>query len=100
MHNIAILVSGSGTNCENIIRYFAKNDNVNIALVISNKSDAPALERAKRLGRGDSRSHKTLISTMSKRCSVCSTLSISTSSFWQAFCSFCPIFLFVDTIIA
>jgi len=50
MHNIAILVSGSGTNCENIIRYFAKNDNVNIALVISNKSDAPALERAKRLG--------------------------------------------------
>ena len=48
--NIAIFVSGSGTNCENLIRYFAGSDRVNCALVVSNKADAFALERAKRLG--------------------------------------------------
>lgn len=46
---LAIFVSGSGTNCENIIRYFTKNDNIEVALVVSNKADAYALERAKRL---------------------------------------------------
>ena len=35
---------------ENIIRYFAGSEVVNIALVVSNKSDAPALEKARRLG--------------------------------------------------
>lgn len=49
MIKLAIFVSGSGTNCENIIRYFEKNDNVEIALVVSNKADAYALARAKRL---------------------------------------------------
>lgn len=48
--NIAIFVSGGGTNCENIIRYFADSDSVNCALVVSNKSDAPALGKASRLG--------------------------------------------------
>lgn len=48
--NIAIFVSGSGTNCENLIRYFAGSDSVNCALVVSNKLDAPALEKAQRLG--------------------------------------------------
>lgn len=47
---VAIFVSGTGTNCENIIRYFAGNEVVNIALVVSNKADAPALEKARRLG--------------------------------------------------
>lgn len=47
---VAIFVSGTGTNCENIIRYFAGSEVVNIALVVSNKSDAPALEKARRLG--------------------------------------------------
>ena len=47
--NIAIFVSGSGTNCENIIRYFQGSDLVNTALVVSNRADAFALERAKRL---------------------------------------------------
>ena len=49
MVNIAIFVSGSGSNCENIIRYFQQNNEVNIALVISNKADAYALTRAKNL---------------------------------------------------
>lgn len=47
--NVAIFVSGSGTNCENIIRYFQDSPLVHVALVLSNKSDAYALVRAKRL---------------------------------------------------
>ena len=43
MTNIAIFVSGSGTNCENIIRHFTDSKNVKIALVLSNRSDAYAL---------------------------------------------------------
>lgn len=48
--NIAIFVSGSGTNCENLIRYFQGSDDVNCELVISNKADAYALVRAQNLG--------------------------------------------------
>lgn len=50
MKNIAIFVSGSGTNCENIIRHFSGHQQVNIALVLSNRADAYALVRAQRLG--------------------------------------------------
>ncbi|ATV29322.1 phosphoribosylglycinamide formyltransferase [Prevotella intermedia] len=49
MVNIAIFVSGSGSNCENIIRYFHTNEQVNIALVVSNRADAYALTRAENL---------------------------------------------------
>ena len=48
--NIAIFVSGSGTNCENLIRYFQGNDDINCELVVSNKADAYALVRAQNLG--------------------------------------------------
>ena len=48
--NIAIFVSGDGTNCENLIRYFSTSQKVNCALVVSNKADAYALVRAERLG--------------------------------------------------
>ena len=48
--NIAIFVSGSGTNCENLIKYFADSTRVSCALVVSNKPDVLALERAQRLG--------------------------------------------------
>lgn len=47
---MAILVSGSGTNCENIIRRFSGSDVAEAALVISNKADAYALVRARNLG--------------------------------------------------
>jgi phosphoribosylglycinamide formyltransferase-1 len=47
---IAIFVSGGGTNCENIIRYFSGSKTVECALVVSNRADAFALERATRLG--------------------------------------------------
>lgn len=50
MINIAVFASGNGTNCENIIRYFAQSDHINVALVLCNKSGAPVLERAERLG--------------------------------------------------
>ena len=50
MKNIAIFVSGSGTNCENIIRHFSGHQQVNIALVLSNRADAYAVVRAQRLG--------------------------------------------------
>ena len=49
MINIAIFVSGSGTNCENLIRYFKDSVRINCALVVSNKPDAYALVRAEKL---------------------------------------------------
>lgn len=48
--NIAIFASGSGTNAENIIRYFEENDSVRVSLVLSNKSDAYVLERIRPYG--------------------------------------------------
>ena len=48
--NIAIFVSGSGTNCENLIRHFDGSPMVKCALVVSNRADAYALTRAERLG--------------------------------------------------
>lgn len=46
--NVAIFVSGSGSNCENIIKYFANSDLLDIVLVLSNRADAYALIRAKK----------------------------------------------------
>ena len=50
MISVAVFVSGSGTNCENLIRYFSQSDRIGVTLVVSNKSDAYALVRAERLG--------------------------------------------------
>lgn len=50
MKQLAIFVSGSGTNCENLIHHFASSDVARVALVLSNRSDALALSRAERLG--------------------------------------------------
>ncbi len=46
---IVILASGSGTNTENIIRYFQLSDMARVVLAVSNKADAYVLERARRL---------------------------------------------------
>lgn len=48
--NIAILASGSGTNAENIIRYFQVKKSASVALVLTNRRDAFVLERARGLG--------------------------------------------------
>jgi phosphoribosylglycinamide formyltransferase-1 len=46
---IAIFASGSGSNAERIISYFADNKNVDFPFIISNKPDAYVHERAKKL---------------------------------------------------
>ena len=47
--HIAIFASGSGTNAENIIQYFSKSKSIEVSLVVSNRSDAYVLERARLL---------------------------------------------------
>lgn len=49
MKRIVILASGSGTNAENIIKYFQKSNVITITQVLSNNKDAKVLERAKQL---------------------------------------------------
>lgn len=46
---IAIFASGSGTNAENIIKYFSDNNNVEVNVILSNKKEAFVLKRAENL---------------------------------------------------
>jgi phosphoribosylglycinamide formyltransferase 1 len=46
MKRIAIFASGSGTNAEQIIRYFKEGDEIEVSLVMSNNPDAYVLKRA------------------------------------------------------
>ncbi|MBW6501473.1 MAG: phosphoribosylglycinamide formyltransferase [Bacteroidales bacterium] len=46
MRNIAIFASGSGTNAENIIRYFSNTNTAKVCLVLSNRKDSYVLKRA------------------------------------------------------
>ena len=50
MKNIAIFASGSGTNAENIARYFANSENVNVAVVLSNNRNVGVHGRVNKLG--------------------------------------------------
>lgn len=50
MINLAIFASGSGSNAENIAKYFSNNTNISVKLIVSNKVDAYVHERAKQLG--------------------------------------------------
>jgi len=45
--HLAVFVSGGGTNLENIINYFSADEQVEVSMVVSNKADAYALQRAK-----------------------------------------------------
>jgi len=49
MRNIAIFASGSGTNAENIIKYFSNKKIAKVSLVLSNRCEATVLKRAKAL---------------------------------------------------
>jgi phosphoribosylglycinamide formyltransferase-1 len=49
MRNIAIFASGSGTNAENIIKYFSNKNSAKVTLVLSNRRDAYVLKRAEAL---------------------------------------------------
>lgn len=46
---IVIFASGSGTNAENIIKYFQRTQFAEVVRVLSNKKDAKVLERAQKL---------------------------------------------------
>ncbi len=48
--HLAVFVSGGGTNLENIINYFSADEQVEVSMVVSNKADAYALQRAKNHG--------------------------------------------------
>lgn len=50
MKNIAIMASGSGTNAENIIRYFSNGSKAKVTIVLSNNRQAQVFERAASLG--------------------------------------------------
>lgn len=45
---IALFASGNGSNAENIMNYFQNSEKACISLLISNKADAFALQRAKK----------------------------------------------------
>ena len=49
MKNIAILASGSGSNAENIAKYFAGSDYAQVSFIVANNPNAYVLERAKKL---------------------------------------------------
>ena len=48
--HIAIFASGSGTNAENISRFFCKHPTIKVCLILTNKPDAQVIDRAKNLG--------------------------------------------------
>ncbi len=45
---IAIFASGSGTNAENLMRYFSDSIHIKVVLVLTNNPQAKVLERAKK----------------------------------------------------
>lgn len=46
---IVLFASGSGSNVENIVRYFQDSEHITVAAVLTNKSDAKVLNRCKNL---------------------------------------------------
>lgn len=50
MKNIAIFASGSGTNAENIIRYFANSESIRVSVVLSNNRKVGVHARVNKLG--------------------------------------------------
>lgn len=49
MTNIALFASGSGTNAENIIKYFKNSDKISIGAIFCNSEKAQVINRAKEL---------------------------------------------------
>ena len=50
MTNIVLFASGSGSNVENIVNFFEKDENVTISHILTNNPEAFVIERAKKLG--------------------------------------------------
>ena len=49
MKRIVIFASGSGTNAENLIKFFHNRENVSVIQILTNNPHAKVLERAKKL---------------------------------------------------
>ena len=49
MNTLALFASGSGSNVENIYKYFNGNDIIKVGLVLTDNKNAYVLERAKKL---------------------------------------------------
>jgi phosphoribosylglycinamide formyltransferase-1 len=47
MHRLAIFASGSGTNAENIIRYFQNEPQIEVSCICTNRAEAYVTERAR-----------------------------------------------------
>jgi len=50
MKKIVLFASGSGSNVENIVKFFAKKGEVEISLVLTNNPNAYVIERCRQLG--------------------------------------------------
>lgn len=50
MKNIAVFASGSGTNAENIVKYFEDSELARVAVIFTNRKDAGVVDRAHKLG--------------------------------------------------
>ncbi|RZN83824.1 MAG: phosphoribosylglycinamide formyltransferase [Winogradskyella sp.] len=50
MKRIVIFASGSGSNAENLIKFFQDSDQASVIQILSNNPHAKVLDRAKRLG--------------------------------------------------
>ncbi|MCF8464498.1 MAG: phosphoribosylglycinamide formyltransferase [Flavobacteriales bacterium] len=50
MQRIAIFASGAGTNAARIIEHFKGHPSIAVSLVVSNKANAPVLEKARKEG--------------------------------------------------
>ena len=50
MKKVAVFASGSGSNAENLIRFFSNSPNIRVMAVYSNNPNAYVLERIKPLG--------------------------------------------------
>jgi phosphoribosylglycinamide formyltransferase-1 len=49
LKNIAIFASGSGSNAERIVEYFADSQHINVKLLLCNNPEAGVIQRAERL---------------------------------------------------
>lgn len=46
--NVAVFASGNGTNAEKIFKHFTEHPLINISLLLTNNSNAPVIDRAKK----------------------------------------------------
>ena len=50
MKKLVVFASGSGTNAENLVQYFAEHQDIQIPFILSNKSNAGVHARTQALG--------------------------------------------------